>query len=190
MEKVRRGSVSLPLIFLVAVVSLVSYASLSLLRAKSELKVKVWSKYKSRDSVVEGTPTYSTVRKPEEIEKLLVHYCEYGRAMIIRCQECYASGRTYCPYPTDAFCQTARGANYNDPNIVWGFLPSTSGNVKDIVGAYSKDINSLTSIYQIPAGIRWLIKREYSADYFEDYRYRRPTTAGTDPCAVEGIVCR
>ncbi len=139
---------------------------------------------------VRTVPTADRISPTGQLEEALVRYCQFAQAMIIRCQECYASGRTYCPYPTDAFCQSAKGANYNDYNLDWGFLPNSKGYLTDLYSLPNMSINNLTNISQIPLGIRWLFIRTFSQAEVSGFIYLKPPPppAGADVCGVEGII--
>lgn len=128
--------------------------------------------------------------KQEEIETALIRACQLAQAMIIRCQNCYTSGYSFCPYPTNQFCQSAKGVNYNDASIVWSFLPNISGSLTEILTGSSINVNNLTNVSQLGQGIRWVLQRQFDGNFFNGYRYIRPQGVSTDACAVEGIVYR
>lgn len=126
--------------------------------------------------------------KPEEIETFLIRACQTAQSMIIKCQQCYMEGNLWCPYPTNSFCWSARGVNPNDTALMWSFLPNNSGQLTEVLSASDRDVNTLTDVAQLGEGIRWLIKRQVSADFFDGYRYAKPSGWSADACAVEGVV--
>jgi len=180
---------SVPLIYVMLVFVAVVSLETSILPVKTQNLVDEF-KATTNEWTVSSPPSPSPVIEKEQLEEALVRYCQFAQAMIIKCQECYLAGNNFCPYPTDAFCRSALNANYNDPNLVWGFLPNNSGFLTDILEAPSMNINSLTSIMQLPLGIRYLFKQNFATSELGNYRYVKPDTFGTDACAVEGIVVR
>ncbi|MGC8579397.1 MAG: hypothetical protein ACP5MB_04995 [bacterium] len=139
------------------------------------------------------------LNKRDEIETALIRYCEIAQSMIIQCQECAAEhygDASVCPYPTVSFCVSATSSgtnNYNNPNIVWGFLPNNQGTLSDLFSEYAIPINQLTSVSQLPNGIAWLIQHQLSPQFFQDnsgnfYGYIKPNTSSGDACAVSGVV--
>jgi len=140
----------------------------------------------------------------EDLNGQLIRLCQLAQAMIIRCQECYASGKENCPYPTDQFCQSAKGANYNNASLVWGFLPDTDGNGDgdlSLIWTYN-DPNcplnednpdaDLRSVNCLPQYIRLKARKVLDQDLVQFFKitYKRPTnsTGTTDVCAVDGII--
>jgi len=195
----------MPLIFLILILASVFILSVEYIRVEmhggAEVKAEVYKKETNDTYPTLSAETYSFV---EDLNGQLIRLCQLGQAMIIRCQECYASGRTDCPYPTNAFCQSARGANYNDPTLVWGFLPDTDGNGDgdlSLIWTYndpncpldpSNPDADLTSINCLPQYIRLKARQVLDPTLVQLFRitYKRPTDANgtTDICAVDGVI--
>lgn len=179
----------IPIVFsLIAMFMMVVSYEATIGKVKAENRIDTFLKIDTSQSL--SSSSFSTMNKEEELEAFLIRLCQTAQSMIINCQECYLSGRTNCPYPTDAFCQSARGVNYNDVNLVWGFLPNNSGDFSDVYSARDKDLNTLTNVNEIPQGIRYLLKREMNLSAFSGYRYVRPQASFGDACAVEGVLSR
>ncbi|MBX6424194.1 hypothetical protein [Thermosulfurimonas sp. F29] len=126
----------------------------------------------------------------EEAERTLIRVCEMLRALVIKCQECYATGRTFCPYPTDAFCSSARGFSLSSP-LYWAFLPNASGSLSEVFtqgGALAP--SALTNVSQLPLVGRYWIRTQVAQADWTGLRYVRPGNTGADPCAVDGVVTR
>ena len=185
------GLLSVPLLFVMLAFLFITSLETSIYIVKTQNSLEKF-KINATEWTTKSVPSVSPIVEKEQLEEALIRYCQFAQAMIIKCQECYLAGNTYCPYPTDAFCQSARFANYNDPNLVWGFLPNNSGFLTDILSAPFQNINSLTDVNQLPLGIRYLFRQEFSATEIANYRYLRPVvpTGTTDACAIEGIVTR
>ena len=132
----------------------------------------------------------------EDLNGQLMRLCQLGQAMIIRCQECYLSGETNCPYPTNEFCESAKGADYNDPNLVWGFLPDPTGDLSVIWDYDDPSCNiendeDLKTLNCLPQYIRWKARRVLDKNLVEKFeiRYRRPAEKeSSDVCAVDGVI--
>ena len=123
-----------------------------------------------------------------EAERMLNRACQIGKAWILRCQQCFLTGRTFCPYPTQSFCLSARGASINDYELLWGFLPNEEGLLNEIWTAPSMNPNNMTNINQIPLGVRWIIQNQYPQAVFGIFAYEKPSGGGVDPCAVTDVV--
>jgi len=190
----------MPLLFLVFSISTALFLFFSfqvsyLMNGGGKLKAEIRKLEKETVEPEATTLDYSFV---DEINGRLIRLCQIGQAMIIRCQECYASGKNNCPYPTDQFCQSAKGADYNDPNIVWGFLPHATGNLRDIWDYNDPNCHiseedpdrDLKSINCLPQYIRIKARKILSRDLADlNITYTRPTDKGsTDVCAVEGVI--
>ena len=136
--------------------------------------------------------TTSSNNEIDEITKILIGLCHMNQAQIIICQECYNAGNTYCPYPSDSFCQEAKNADADDANVAWNFLP---GNLGD-----TGYITSLENLPQLnPKNMRRLddlkkaeiyrLNKVFTYTFYDNkLKYTKPDTAGSDPCAVDGIV--
>jgi hypothetical protein len=140
----------------------------------------------------------------EDINGQLIRLCQIGQAMIIRCQECYAEGKKNCPYPTDEFCRSAVNIDYNDPHLVWGFLPNEDGNGGgDLKAIWEYDDGGcdldpdnpekdLKSVNCLPQYIRLKARKVLDPTLVQifDIKYQRPTERGnsTDICAVDGLI--
>ncbi len=166
---------------------IVSYEGIISL-VKTENEINTFLNIKTTQALASQVPIQRY--KEEELETALIKLCQTAQSMIIQCQNCYISGRTNCPYPTNSFCLSARGVNYNDPTIVWGFLPNPSGDFTDVYSAPVKDINTLTDVSELPEGIRYLLVNQISQESFAGYSYLRPSGSFADACAVEGVITR
>ena len=172
-----------------AIISAVSLV-FSFIAVKSEIQIKneaeEYSKIDTDSFYAKVLPVQKA--KPEEVETFLIRACQTAQSMIIKCQQCYMEGNWWCSYPTAYFCASVRGVNPNDPSVVWSFLPNNSGQLTEILNAKDINIKYLVNISQLGEGIRWLIKRQVSADFFDGYRYVKPSGWFADACAVEGVV--
>ena len=132
----------------------------------------------------------TTLSKDEQVKTLLIRACQEAQSLILQCQNCYAEGNFLCTEPNPSFCVSARGVNPNDADIVWSFLPNSEGSLTDIYTASDKNIRDITSINELGAGIRWLIKMQVSRKFLQGYRYKRPSGNLPDACAVEGVLTK
>jgi hypothetical protein len=137
--------------------------------------------------------TTSSHSNLEELEKLMIGICHQNQAQILICKACYQAGNTYCPYPTDSFCQQAKNVSEDDPNIVWGWLPGNLNSthyLSELIGQPEIKPNRITSLDDFKkAGVyRFNHTITYSFYDLRLVKYTKPPDTGTDPCAFEGIV--
>lgn len=129
----------------------------------------------------------------DEITKVLIGLCHMNQAQIIICQECYESGKTYCPYPTDAFCEQARNADPDDPSIAWNFLPGSLGStgyINSLENQPEKNPNDIQSLNDLGEAEIYRLNKVFQYNFYDpNLKYTKPNTKkGEDPCAVDGIV--
>jgi hypothetical protein len=137
--------------------------------------------------------TNSSHSNLEELEKLMIGICHQAQSQILICKACYESGNTYCPYPTDTFCQQARYSDADDANIVWGWLPgdlNSTHKVSELIGkpeTNPKNIRVLDDLNK--AGVyRFNHTITYHFYNLGLVKYTKPDNSGADPCSFDGIV--
>jgi len=134
----------------------------------------------------------------EKLNNLLRRICQIGQSLIVRCQYCETKNPGNCPYPTEEFCQSAEGVNYNNPRLVWGFLPNEVGTVDDLLNTPAcapdgtcfygpEDLGKLKDIRELPAYLLSLAQRLVSPSDGK-LIYHRPEGKASDICAVEGVI--
>lgn len=142
--------------------------------------------------IVNKTPvgTKSTLDNfdTDEIEKSLIRTCQTAQSWVLTCKNCYSTGETTCPYPTDSFCQGARTVNMTDADTFWSFLPNTSGSLSDIKTAPTVNSTGMTSISQLSQGQRFILNNVFDYSKYSNYKYYRPSGTSSDVCAVSNII--
>ena len=136
--------------------------------------------------------TTSSNNDIDEITKILIGLCHMNQAQILICQECYDAGNTYCPYPTNSFCEEAKNVNPDDPNIDWDFLPGNlgdSGYITSLKNLPQINPNNMKSINDLSKAEIYRFNKVFTYQFYNPkLKYTKPNTGGSDPCAVEGIV--
>lgn len=126
----------------------------------------------------------------EEIEQAMIGICQSLQAHILICRSCYQAGNTYCPYPTNNFCESVKNLNEEDPSVVWSFLPNNNGYVKDLQNLQGKNPNDLETKEDLAlVGIYRLNKTITYSILDPNLKYTKPTDSNTtSPCAVSDFI--
>ena len=191
----------MPLLLLTTVLTgslfLLLYVSLSLKEGAVKLDIE---KFFQDTHTLTGRYITSKGYDPrvEEINNLLRRICQTGQSLIVRCQYCEVKTPGRCPYPTEEFCESAKGVDYNDPTLVWGFLPSRKGSLEDLFNSSPcaedgtcfydvRDIEKLKNVEELPAFLLSLAQHLLPRNSAK-LVYRRPEGKAGDICAVEGVI--
>jgi hypothetical protein len=133
---------------------------------------------------IASTENYQVV----EAEKALIRTCQMGQSWVLNCKKCYTAGNAVCPYPTDAFCQSAKATDMTDTTIFCGFLPNNNGHFSEIRNGATINKNTITNVSQMGMALRGELNRVYDYTNTQNYNYTKPSGANTDVCAFSSIV--
>ncbi|GEM_PF-2552885 len=171
---------------------------LTLTVKQKETKLEVERFFQETHSLVPRHLPKNTSRL-EELNALLRRVCQVGQSLIVRCQYCEAKTPGSCPYPTESFCQSVEGVNYNNPRLVWGFLSNPTGTVGELLNTPPcspdgtcfwnglEDMEKLKDVRELPAFLLSLAQDLISPSD-GNLIYRRPKGKSSDICAVEGVI--
>ncbi len=123
----------------------------------------------------------------QNAQRALIRTCQEGQSWVLICQHCFATGQSYCPYPTASFCQSARNVNTSNMSTFWAFLPNAHGTFSDIKNGSKTPTSDLTSMSQFPSALRYEFSTIYNFSKNKNYNYTRPSGIATDVCGVSGV---
>jgi hypothetical protein len=133
-----------------------------------------------------------------DLNTLARQFCERGQAMVIQCIERHITNPNaiLSPFCQSVVNQVQAGHDLTtDVQYLWGYLPRTTGQLRDLYIYYST--TTLTTYTDLQPYLRYIWRRDIPTQYqtyfwvinLADYYYHKPEdSSNPTPCAYTGVI--